>query len=305
MTVRATKMHGLGNDYVYVDAFRQPVADPARLARAVSDRHMGVGSDGLILIGPATEPGAHLRMRIFNADGSEAQMCGNGIRCVARYAVERGLSASNPLQVQTGRGTLSIAWRAGAAFEASVQMGAPRFTCGEVPARVPGVPESTELLGWRMPEAFWEGCEGSREWMQACGLEGTLSLVNMGNPHAVLWCRDVRAVPLERVGPFIERHAWFPERINAHFAAVESPGTIRMRTWERGSGITLACGTGASAVGAAGIREQRVRGPMQVHLPGGPLRIEWAGGDASVVMTGPATFVADLELAADLAAEAG
>ncbi len=305
MTVRATKMHGLGNDYIYVDAFQQRVADPARLARAVSDRHTGVGSDGLILIGPATEPGAHLRMRIFNADGSEAQMCGNGIRCVARYAVERGLSAANPLQVQTGRGTLSIAWRGGAAFEASVQMGAPRFACGEVPAQVPGVSASAEVLAWRLAEAFWQGCEGSREWMQACGLEGTLSLASMGNPHAVLWCRDVAAVPLERVGPFIERHGWFPERINAHFASVESPGTIHMRTWERGSGITLACGTGASAVGAVALREGRVHGPMQVHVPGGALRIEWGGGEASVVMTGPATFVADLELAAHLAAEAG
>ena len=160
MTVRATKMHGLGNDYIYVDAFQQRVADPARLARAVSDRHTGVGSDGLILIGPATEPGAHLRMRIFNADGSEAQMCGNGIRCVARYAVERGLSAANPLQVQTGRGTLSIAWRGGAAFEASVQMGAPRFACGEVPAQVPGVSAAAEVLAWPLPEAFWQGCEG-------------------------------------------------------------------------------------------------------------------------------------------------
>lgn len=305
MIVRATKMHGLGNDYIYVDTFRQPVADPARLARAVSDRHRGVGSDGLILIGPPGEPGAHVRMRIFNADGSEAQMCGNGVRCVVRFAVERGLSTANPLRVQTGRGTLSVVWRDGAAFEASVEMGEPRFGSAQVPARLPGLPPSADALAWPLPGDFWQGLEAPAGWTSRCGLSGSLSLASMGNPHAVLWCRDVEAVPLERVGPFIERHAWFPERINVHVAQVEAAGDIRMRTWERGSGITMACGTGASAVAAIAMREGRAHSPVRVHLPGGALRIEWAGDAAPVIMTGPATFVADLELSADLSREAG
>ena len=302
--MRFVKMHGLGNDYLYVDAGRERVDEPGRLARMVSDRHTGVGSDGLILIGPATEPDAHVRMRIFNADGSEAQMCGNGIRCVARYAVERGLSRANPMRVQTGRGTLEVAWRGEGGFEAMVRMGAPRLPCGEVPARVPGVPVTHEVIGWHLPDGFWQGLDAPAEWMRVCGLHGTLSLVSMGNPHAVFWCDDLAAVPLERVGPFIERHAWFPERINVHFAQRMAPDEIRMRTWERGSGLTLACGTGASAVGVAAVRQGLCTSPMRVHLPGGALGIAWAGGDAQVEMTGPAVFVAEGEFLPELLMEA-
>ena len=302
--MRFSKMHGLGNDYVHIDESRDPVADPPRLARAVSDRHRGVGSDGLILMGPAGE-GADVRMRIFNADGSEAEMCGNGIRCVVRYAAERGLSRSNPMRVRTGRGTLEVSWRATEAFEATVGMGAPRLACGEIPARLPGVPVASEVVGWHLPASFWQGLQADPGWIAGCGLAGTLTLVNMGNPHAVLWCRDVSRVPLERVGPFLERHPWFPARINAHFAQVVGAGEIRMRTWERGSGITMACGTGASAVGVAAVRAGLCAGPMRVHLPGGELGIEWPGGDAQVRMTGPAAFVAEGELSPDLAAEAG
>ena len=303
--MRFVKMHGLGNDYIYIDVGRERVADAPRLARAVSDRHTGVGSDGLILMGPPDATVAHVRMRIFNADGSEAEMCGNGIRCVVRYAAERGLSRANPMRVQTGRGVLEVAWRGDGVFEAMVRMGAPRLACADVPARVPGVPASSDVIGWHLPAGFWQGLEAPAGWMQACGLAGTLTLASMGNPHAVFWCDDVAAVPLERIGPFIERHAWFPERINAHFAQLLAPGEIRMRTWERGSGITMACGTGASAVGVAAVRQGLCASPMRVHLPGGELRIAWAGGDAQVEMTGPATFVAEGELAPELAAEAG
>ena len=303
--MRFAKMHGLGNDYVYIDEGRERVADAPRLARAVSDRHAGVGSDGLILLGLASDSGAHVRMRVFNADGSEAQMCGNGIRCVVRYAAERGLSRANPMRVQTGRGILEVAWRDGGAFEATVGMGAPRLACAEVPARVPGVPATHEVLGWHLPAGFWQGLEAPTDWMQACGLHGTLSLVNMGNPHAVFWCDDVAGVPLERVGPFIERHAWFPERINAHFAQATGRGEIVMRTWERGSGVTMACGTGASAVGVAAVKQGLSASPMRVRLPGGELRIAWAGDGAQVEMTGPAAFVAEGELAPELAKEAG
>jgi len=290
--MRFAKMHGLGNDYVFVDTGRHRVADPARLARAVSDRHTGVGSDGLILVAPAEEgERAHLTMRIYNADGSEAEMCGNGLRCVVRLATERGLSHANPMRVRTGRGVLEVVWRAGPRFEASVAMGAPIFACEDVPARVPGVPASSEVIGWRLPEVFWKGLDAPAGWMEACGFSGTLSLASMGNPHAVLWCREPEAVPLERVGPFVERHPWFPHRVNAHVAAVTAPGEIRMRTWERGSGVTLACGTGASAVGALAVRQGLCASPMRLHLPGGELGIAWPGGEAPVTMTGPAERV--------------
>jgi diaminopimelate epimerase len=304
MSVRFAKMHGLGNDYVYIDAHREHVADPARLARAVSDRHRGVGSDGLILVGPS-DAGADVRMRIFNADGSEAQMCGNGIRCVVRFAAERGLSAANPMRVQTGRGTLAVSWRAEPAFEATVDMGAPVTACARVPARLPGVAPDADVFGWAMPERFWSGLAIDAAWQHACGLEGTLSLVSMGNPHAILWCRDVAAVPLEVVGPFVERHPSFPERINVHVVQTQPDGSLRMRTWERGSGVTMACGTGASAVGVAAVRLGLARSPMRVALPGGVLGIAWEGGDASVRMTGPAEFVAEGALAPALAKEAG
>jgi len=304
MSVRFAKMHGLGNDYVYIDARRERVADPARLARAVSDRHRGVGSDGLILVGPS-DAGADLRMRIFNADGSEAQMCGNGIRCVVRFAAERGLSAANPMRVQTGRGTLAVSWRAEPAFEATVDMGAPVTACARVPARLLGVAPDADVFGWTMPARFWSGLAIDAAWQHACGLEGTLSLVSMGNPHAILWCRDVAAVPLEVVGPFVERHPSFPERINVHVVQTQPDGSLRMRTWERGSGVTMACGTGASAVGVAAVRLGRARSPMRVALPGGVLGIAWEGGDASVRMTGPAEFVAEGALAPALAKEAG
>ncbi|MFZ4722320.1 MAG: diaminopimelate epimerase [Phycisphaerales bacterium] len=304
MTVRFAKMHGLGNDYVYIDAHRERVADPARLARAVSDRHRGVGSDGLILVGPS-DAGADVRMRIFNADGSEAQMCGNGIRCVVRFAAERGISTANPMRVQTGRGTLAVSWRAVPAFEATVDMGAPVTACARVPARLPGVAPDAEAIGWAIPADFWTGLAIDAAWQRACGLEGTLSLVSMGNPHVVLWCRDVGAVPLEVVGPFVERHAWFPERINVHFVHAETDGSLRTRTWERGSGVTLACGTGASAVGVTAVRLARARSPMRIALLGGALDIAWEGGGASVRMTGPAEFVADGALAPALVGEAG
>ncbi len=305
--MKFTKMHGLGNDYIYVDLFQEHVPDAPRLARAVSDRHFGIGSDGLILVGPPSEQEADLRMRIFNADGSEAAMCGNGIRCVARFAVERGLCVSNPLRVQTGNGVLGVTWRrtTDGAFHASVHMGTPRFACGDIPACVPGVPAHQSMLSYSLPENFWKDLQGPHDWMAESGVESTLSLVNVGNAHAVAWCADVAKIPLETIGPRLERYSWFPDRINVHVAQVIGPSAIRMRTWERGSGITLACGTGASAVGVAAMAQQRVRGPLVVHLPGGALDIAWDGEGHTVVMSGPATLVGEGTLAPHLAAEAG
>jgi diaminopimelate epimerase len=304
VTLRVTKMHGLGNDYVYVDTFHHHVTDPARLARAVSDRHTGLGGDGLILIGPAEGEEAHLRMRIFNADGGEAQMCGNGIRCVARYAVERGLSTANPLHVQTGRGTLKVTWDGdGDDFMATVDMGEPVLEAGALPAALPGVADRERVQGWPIPPEAMPA-EEHGAWMRASGFDGRMTLVGMGNPHAVLWCRHVDAVPLESVGPWLERHPWFPQRINVHAAQTESGG-LAMRTWERGSGITMACGTGACAVAVAAVLGGTCGSPVRVRLPGGHLRIAWDGPGHGVRMTGPATFVADAELGEALSKEAG
>jgi diaminopimelate epimerase len=294
--IHFAKMHGLGNDYVYVDGTQHPVADAPALARWVSDRHVGVGSDGLIMVDPVS-PGvqADVRMRMFNADGSEGMMCGNGIRCVAKFAVDRGLSDAQPLRVETRRGVLSVHWRRGGrdgtVSEATVAMGAPILACARIPAAIPGVAAAGAVTDFALPDGFWRASGVADGWQEACGLDPRMTLVSMGNPHAVLWCRDVTAVPLDRVGPFFEHHAWFPERINVHFVQVLGPREVRMRTWERGSGATQACGTGASAVCVAGVLTGRTGSPLLAHLPGGDLSLEWDGGDADVRMTGPAVEV--------------
>jgi diaminopimelate epimerase len=295
-SINFAKMHGLGNDYVYVDGSQHPVADAPALARWVSDRHVGVGSDGLIMVEPVS-PGvdADVRMRMFNADGSEGMMCGNGIRCVAKFAVDRGISASQPLRVETRRGVLSVHWRRGGhdgtVSEATVDMGSPILALARVPAAIPGVSPASAVTDFALPDGFWKQSGAAEGWESACGLDPRMTLVSMGNPHAVLWCTDVARVPLDVVGPFAERHPWFPERMNVHFVQVLGPGEVRMRTWERGSGATQACGTGASAVCVAGVLTVRTQSPLLAHLPGGDLVLEWSGGEASVRMTGPAVEV--------------
>ena len=295
-SINFAKMHGLGNDYVYVDGSQHPVADAPALARWVSDRHVGVGSDGLIMVEPVS-PGvdADVRMRMFNADGSEGMMCGNGIRCVAKFAVDRGISASQPLRVETRRGVLSVHWRRGGhdgtVSEATVDMGSPILALARVPAAIPGVSPASAVTDFALPDGFWKQSGAAEGWESACGLDPRMTLVSMGNPHAVLWCTDVARVPLDVVGPFAERHPWFPERMNVHFVQVLGPGEVRMRTWERGSGATQACGTGASAVCVAGVLTGRTQSPLLAHLPGGDLVLEWSGGEASVRMTGPAVEV--------------
>ena len=295
-SINFAKMHGLGNDYVYVDGSQHPVADAPALARWVSDRHVGVGSDGLIMVEPVS-PGvdADVRMRMFNADGSEGMMCGNGIRCVAKFAVDRGISASQPLRVETRRGVLSVHWRRGGhdgtVSEATVDMGSPILALARVPGAIPGVSPASAVTDFALPDGFWKQSGAAEGWESACGLDPRMTLVSMGNPHAVLWCADVARVPLDVVGPFAERHPWFPERMNVHFVQVLGPGEVRMRTWERGSGATQACGTGASAVCVAGVLTGRTRSPLLAHLPGGDLVLEWSGGEASVRMTGPAVEV--------------
>lgn len=271
--MKFTKMHGLGNDYVYVETFTQPEpADPAALARAVSDRHFGVGSDGLIMIMPSDR--ADARMRMFNADGSEGEMCGNGVRCVAKYVHDHGLARKNRVTVETGRGvlTLDLTVDDGEARLVRVDMGTPILRAAEIPTLLPGDPPIEAP-------------------MEVDGRTFAVTAVSMGNPHAVIFVDDVANFPLERLGPLFETHPSFPRRVNVHFVQVLAPGEVRMRTWERGSGVTLACGTGACAVCVAGVLTRRTDRRVLAHLPGGDLELEWPEPAASVFMTGPATEV--------------
>jgi len=270
--MRFTKMHGIGNDYVYVDCFAESVADPAGLSRRISDRHFGVGGDGLILILPSGQ--ADVRMRIFNADGSEAEMCGNGIRCLAKYVHDRGLAEANPLRVETAAGTKTIELEldaAGKVAAATVDMGEPILPAAEVPAELPGLEGGAQAVGVAFAgQINWADHVIGDAWIGRCGWDGQVTCVSMGNPHAVLYCQAVAAVPLEWVGRRDE---------------------LTMRTWERGSGITLACGTGASAVCVAGVLTGRSGREALIHLPGGDLKLEWRQADNHVYMTGPATEV--------------
>lgn len=272
--MRFTKMHGLGNDYVYVDCFVEKVDDPARLAVAISDRHFGVGSDGLILVMPS-EAAADVRMRMFNADGSEAQMCGNGVRCVAKYAYDHEHVAANPMRVETAAGIKTIDLQLGTdgkVATATVDMGKPIIE----PEMIPALIRQTRAIDVTIKTH-------SRAFQMTC--------VSMGNPHAVIFVDDVAAVPLDQLGPEIEHNPVFPERVNVHFVQVHSPAEVTIRTWERGSGITLACGTGASAVCVAGVQTHRTGRKILAHLPGGDLKLQWREDVDHVLMTGPATEV--------------
>ena len=279
--LRFTKMHGAGNDYVYLDCFRQaPPKDAAALARKISDRHCGVGSDGLILIGPSEK--ADARMRMFNADGSESEMCGNGVRCVAKYVYDHGLVNRPALTIETGRGilTLELEIQGTRAQRVRVDMGEPILEAAKIP---------TTLTGDRVVDRPLPELPGA--WQGDAGLDPRMTCVSMGNPHVVLYCRDVAKVPLESVGPMLENHPLFPRRTNVHFVQIHSPAEVTMRTWERGSGITLACGTGACAVAVAGVLTGRSARTILAHVPGGDLTLEWSEADNHVHMTGPAVEV--------------
>ena len=271
--LRFTKMHGIGNDYVYVDLFREsPPADPATLARAISDRHFGVGSDGLILICPSEH--ANARMRMFNADGSESEMCGNGVRCVAKYMYDHGIAREPRVTIETGSGvlTLDLEIRDGVAQRVRVDMGPPILRAADIPTTLPGDPPIDVSV-------------------EVDGRTYKLTAVSMGNPHVVAYLDDVESFPVERLGALLENHPAFPRRVNVHFVQVVTHHEVRMRTWERGSGITLACGTGACAVCVAGVLSGRTARSLLAHLPGGDLELAWPDDHASVFMTGPATEV--------------
>jgi len=271
--MRFTKMHGIGNDYVYVSTFDQKApSDPAKLAVAVSDRHFGIGGDGLILIMPSER--AHARMRMFNADGSEGEMCGNGVRCVAKYLYDHGLARQESVTIETGRGVLAIALEVegGKVRRGRVDMGVPILKADRIPTILPGDPPVDVLI-------------------DVGGVKLKLTAVSMGNPHAVIYVSDVGSFALESLGPQVEHHPAFPRRVNVHIVEVVGPSEVRMRTWERGSGITLACGTGACAVCVAGVLGGRTQRDLLAHLPGGDLELSWPDDRSSVSMTGPATEV--------------
>jgi diaminopimelate epimerase len=283
--MRFTKMQGIGNDYVYVDCFRQPPPrNPAALSRAISDRHFGVGADGLILICPSER--ADARMRMFNADGSEAEMCGNGVRCVAKFVHDHGIARKPTLTIETGRGvlTLELEIAEGKVRQARVDMGEPILEAERIPTTLPG----PRVIDQPLPTNVADTEPG---WFRECGLDPCVTCVSMGNPHAVFYCREVERVRLETVGPRLEVAPWFPRRTNVHFVQAEGPGEVTMRTWERGSGATLACGTGACAVCVAGVLTGRTARRLLAHLPGGDLRLHWSEADNHVYMTGPAVEV--------------
>ena len=271
--MKFTKMHGAGNDYVYVNCFDEPIpADPAQLARAVSNRHFGIGSDGLILICP-TET-AHAKMRMFNADGSESEMCGNGIRCVAKYIYDHGIAREEELQIETGRGILALQPHVenGVATHVRVNMGPPILNSSEIPTTLPGDPPRDAPL-----------VVADKELLVTC--------VSMGNPHCVTFVDQVNDDWVHRIGPQIEVHEAFPNRVNAEFIQVMGPDEMIMRVWERGSGETQACGTGACAAAVAGILTGRIERTVMCSLLGGDLVLEWASDDADVFMSGPAVEV--------------
>jgi len=270
--MRFTKMHGAGNDYVYVNAFAETLpADLPALAIAVSHRHTGIGSDGLIVIGPSAV--ADARMRMFNADGSESEMCGNGVRCVAKFVHDHGIARKPELRIETGRGvlTLQLEVNHGRADRVRVNMGEPILTGVEIPTTLPGNPPLAQKL-----------LAGGREFEVNC--------ISMGNPHCVTFVEQVTDDWVLRIGPEVERHPAFPRRVNAEFVQVLARNEFRMRVWERGSGETLACGTGACAVAVAGILTGRFDNRVLGHLPGGDLELEWTPG-GPVFLTGPATEV--------------
>jgi len=270
--MRFVKMQGAGNDYVYVDCFSQDVADPAGLARRISDRHFGVGGDGLILICPSKI--ADARMRMFNLDGSESEMCGNGVRCVAKYVYDHGICRKKTLRIETGAGVLALDLELadGHVSRVRVDMGEPVLEAAKIPTTLPGNPVVNVDL-----------TVADKTFPVTC--------VSMGNPHCVTFVDKPTDDWVLGLGPKIETDPHFPNRVNAEFVEVVSPAEVNMRVWERGSGETLACGTGACAVCVAGVLAGQTGWKIRAHLPGGELELEWSETTNHVFLTGPAEEV--------------
>ena len=277
--MKFTKMHGIGNDYVYVNCFQETVKDPCAVAKFVSDRHFGIGSDGLILIKPSDI--ADCEMDMYNLDGSQGAMCGNGIRCVAKYVYDYGIVNKTSISVATKSGIkyLDLTVKDGKVSTVKVNMGSPILTAKQIP-----VVSETE--------------EGLDAPIEVNGDVYRFTAVSMGNPHAIVYMDDVEHLEIEKIGPAFESHVFFPDRVNTEFVKVIDNHTVQMRVWERGSGETLACGTGACAVAVASILNGHVDGtqPVTVKLLGGDLEIFWDRDDNLVYMTGPAATVFDGEI---------
>ena len=276
--MKFTKMHGAGNDYVYVDCFTQSVPEHApELARQIAHRHFGVGGDGLILIRPSDS--ADARMQMFNADGSESEMCGNGIRCVAKFVYDHGIAKRDALKIETGAGVLDLALTVGSdglVDQVTVDMGVPELVGSKVPTTIPTARDDQRVIA--VPVEF-------------AGQTLEVTCVSMGNPHCVIFVDEASDELVLGLGPKIETDPRFPNRINVEFVEVLSPTEVRQRTWERGSGETWACGTGASAVCVAGVLAGRTERKILNHLLGGDLTLEWIERSDHVMMTGPATEV--------------
>ncbi|HJC38178.1 MAG TPA: diaminopimelate epimerase [Candidatus Mediterraneibacter faecigallinarum] len=275
--MKFTKMQGLGNDYVYVNCFKEKIENPSELAVRISDRHFGVGSDGLIMINPSDK--ADFEMEMYNADGSRGEMCGNGIRCVAKYVYDYGLTDKTSISVETLGGIkyLDLTVEDGKVSLVKVDMGRPELE----PSRIPVVAEGDRAVD---------------EPITVDGKEYRMTCVSMGNPHAVVYVDcDVKELPLEEIGPGFEHHERFPKRVNTEFVRVLDRKTVEMRVWERGSGETLACGTGACAVAVSSALNGLTEDEVTVKLLGGDLRIQWDRERDTVYMTGPAAVVFDGE----------
>ena len=277
MRIRFTKMHGLGNDFVVLDAINQAFVPTPAQARWLADRHFGVGCDQLLVVEKANTPGVDFRYRIFNADGGEVEQCGNGARCFVRFVHDRGLTAKDEIRVETRSGVIAPRLRADGLV--TVDMGVPVLT----PAQIPFVSDSDAVV----------------QPLQVGDATVAITAVSMGNPHAVQVVADVDAAPVVAQGALIERHERFPARVNAGFLQVVDAHTVRLRVFERGAGETLACGTGACAAVVAGILRALVQTPVRVHTRGGELEIAWAGPGTPVLMTGPAVTVFEGEMALD------
>lgn len=275
--MKFTKMQGIGNDYVYVNCFQETVEHPGEVAKLVSDRHFGIGSDGLILIKPSDV--ADFEMDMYNSDGSRGAMCGNGIRCVAKYVYDYGLTDKTSITVNTASGIkyLDLTIEDGKAVQIRVNMGAPILE----PFKIPVISEKEIVID---------------EPILADGKEYRITAVSMGNPHAVTYIDDVKGLDIEKIGPQFEHHPIFPDRVNTEFVKVLDRHTVEMRVWERGAGETLACGTGACAVAVASILNGLTEDEVTVKLLGGDLKIYWDRKENLVYMTGPAEVVFDGEI---------
>lgn len=275
--LKFTKMHGIGNDYVYVNCFKETVDDPVQAAITVSDRHFGIGSDGLILIKPSDV--ADGKMEMYNADGSQGAMCGNGIRCVAKYMYDYGLTDKTSISVETKSGIkyLDLTVKDGKVETVKVNMGTPILKSTDIP------------VASDMEQVIDQPIEvDGKTWKITC--------VSMGNPHAITYIDDVKNLEIEKIGPKFENHEMFPDRVNTEFVRVIDRHTVEMRVWERGSGETLACGTGACAVAVSSILNGLTEDEVTVKLLGGDLKIFWDRTENKVYMTGSATTVFDGEI---------